>query len=224
MESTIHHIDQAPSTQMETRKLITDGDAKTGDIVISNEQTAGRGRFGRTWISPKGGMYATVICSPDPLLPLKAGIAVVRVLQAVGIRAGLKWPNDVLVDNLKIAGVLIEADGDHSLVGIGLNLTSAPLDTATCVARYVDKLDPRVWARSIANALFDMPSGRVILDEYRSVCLTLERPVLIDGIGDEPPVEGVAVDVDNNGGLIVQTQGGRRTVSSGECLHLRSPT
>jgi len=224
MESTIHHIEQTSSTQQEARKLITEGNARIGDVVLADEQTAGRGRFGRSWISPSGGLYITLICCADPLLSLKAGLAVVRALRSVGIEAGLKWPNDVVVENLKIAGVLIETIGDHSLVGIGLNLTSVPLDTATCVARYVDKLDRRNWARAIANTLFEMPSASVILDEYRSVCLTLECPVVIGSIGDKTTVEGVAVDVDNNGGLVVQTQEGRRTVSSRECLHLRSQT
>jgi len=222
MESAIHHIEQTPSTQQEARKLIADGDAKIGDIVLAGEQTAGRGRFGRSWISPKGGLYITVICSTDPLISLRAGLAVARALQSVGIEAGLKWPNDVLVESLKIAGVLIEKDGDYSLMGIGLNLSSAPLDTATCVARYVDKLDRSEWAQAIANTLFEMPSGSVILDEYRNACLTLGRPVLIAGIGDEPPVEGIAVDVDDRGGLIIQTRERRRTISSGECLHLHA--
>jgi len=222
MESTIHHIEETTSTQQEARKLIAEGCAKTGDIVIADEQTAGRGRFGRTWISPKGGLYVTVIHSADPLVSLKAGLAVVRALQSVGIKAGLKWPNDVLAENRKIAGVLIETDGEHSLVGIGLNLASAPLDSATCVARYVNKLDRIEWARMIADTLFEMPSGSAILDEYRSLCLTLGIPVLIDGIGDESPVEGNAVDVDDRGRLIIQTREGKRTISSGECLHLHT--
>lgn len=221
MKSTIHHIEQTTSTQQEAHRLIAEGGVKTGDIVLADEQTAGRGRFGRSWISPNGGLYATVICSADPLLSLKAGLAVVRALRSVGIEAGLKWPNDVMVENLKIAGVLIETDGNHSLVGIGLNLTSAPLQTATCVAVYVNKPDRNEWAQAIADLLFDIPSGSAAIDEYRSVCLTLGNPVSIDGIGNNPPVGGIAVDVDDCGRLIVQTREGKRIVSSGECLHLR---
>ncbi|MFC2105233.1 biotin--[acetyl-CoA-carboxylase] ligase [Candidatus Bipolaricaulota bacterium] len=223
MESIIHHIERTASTQLEARKLIAEGGAKTGDIVLSNEQTAGRGRFGRTWISPNGGLYATVILPVTPLLSLKAGLAVVRVLRSASLDAGLKWPNDVLVEDRKIAGVLVETDGERSLVGIGLNLTSAPLDTATCVARYVDVHDRDEWARAIAGVLFEMASGKFVLDEYRSACLTLGSPVRIDGFGENPPGEGIAVDVDDNGRLVVQTGKGKRTVSSGECLHLRAP-
>ena len=222
MGSIIHHIERTASTQVEARKLIAEGGAKTGDIVLANEQTAGRGRFGRTWISPNGGLYATVILPSTRLLSLKAGLAVVRVLRSAGLDAGLKWPNDVMVEDHKIAGVLVEADGDRSLVGIGLNLTSAPLDTATCLARYVDVPDREEWARAIAGALFEMSSGKSVLDEYRSVCLTLGSLVRIDGIGEHPPVEGIAVDIDGDGRLVVETSNGKRTVSSGECLHLRA--
>jgi len=222
MKSNIHHIEQTTSTQQEAHKLIAEGGVKTGDIVLANEQTAGRGRFGRSWISPNGGLYATVICSADPLLSLKAGLAVVRALRSVGIRAGLKWPNDVMVENLKIAGVLIETDGNHSLVGIGLNLTSAPLQTATYVALYVDKPDRIEWARVIADLLFEIPSGSAAIDEYRNACLTLGNPVSIAGTGKDSPIEGIAVDVDDCGRLIVQTREGKRIVSSGECLHLRA--
>ena len=222
MESIIHHVERAASTQLEARKLIAEGKAKTGDIVLANEQTAGRGRFGRTWISPNGGLYATAILPDIPLLSLKAGLAVVRVLRSVDLDAGLKWPNDVIVEDLKIAGVLVETDGDSSLVGIGLNLTSAPLDTATCVARYMDERNRDEWARAIAGALFEMSSGNSVLDEYRSVCLTLGSPVRIAGFGENPPIEGIAVDVDDKGRLVVQTNNGKRAVSSGECLHLRA--
>ncbi len=223
MESIIHHIERTTSTQLEARKLIAEGSATIGDIVLANEQTAGRGRFGRTWISPNGGLYATLILPDTPLLSLKAGLAVVRALRSVGLDAGLKWPNDVMMEDRKIAGVLVETDGDRSLVGIGLNLASAPLETATCIARHVDApLDRDEWARAIAGALFELSAEESVLDEYRGVCLTLGSPVRIDGIGKDPPVKGIAVDIDDSGRLVVQTTKGKRTVSSSECLHLRA--
>lgn len=221
MEPTLHHIERTASTQLEARRLIAGGIAKTGDIVLANEQTAGRGRFGRSWISPIGGLYVTFILVPDPLVSLKAGLAVVRVLQSAGIDAKLKWPNDVLVEERKIAGILVETDGDHSLAGIGINLTVAPLETATCVAQYADVASSEEWARAIADELIEISSEGFSFDEYRRACMTLGQTVLIDGIGDEPPFEGTALDVDDEGRLIVQTEQGLRTVSSGECLHLR---
>jgi BirA family biotin operon repressor/biotin-[acetyl-CoA-carboxylase] ligase len=199
--------------------MLAEGRAGIGDLVVADEQTAGRGRFGRVWISPSGGLYATAILPPEPLLPIRTGLAIVKALRSAGIRAGLKWPNDVLVDGLKIAGLLIDADGERSLVGIGLNLASAPLETATCVAHHGGMTDRDTWAWAILDALTNMEEGSD-LDEYRRECLTLGRSVLIEGSGDRPPVEGVAVDVDEGGRLVVNTKLGRTIVSSGECLHL----
>lgn len=220
MKLIVHHIVSTTSTQQETRGLIAEGKAKHGDIIVADEQTAGKGRFGRSWISPKGGLYATVIVSSVPLISLKAGLAVVRVLRSVGINAGLKWPNDVLVEDRKIAGILIETMEELSLVGIGLNLTLAPLDNATYVTHYVDLPDRDKWAREIAGELIKMSQGAFDLDEYRSDCLTLGNSVRIEGVGRDSAIEGTAVDVDERGRLIVKMRTGNRTVSSGECLHL----
>ncbi|MFC2078356.1 biotin--[acetyl-CoA-carboxylase] ligase [Candidatus Bipolaricaulota bacterium] len=222
MEPNIHHIERTTSTQLDARRLIAQGEAKIGDIVLANEQTAGRGRFGRSWISPKGGLYATFIVHPDPLLSFKAGLAMVRILRSAGIDAGLKWPNDVFVGDLKIAGVLIETDGEYSLAGIGLNLSSAPQETATCVTHHAELPDRSDWVRAIAEQLIEGSSGGFDLADYRNVCLTLGRSVRIEGIGDDPAIEGIAIDVDDGGRLILKVKEGLKTVSSGECLHLRT--
>jgi len=222
MKGTLHHFTQTTSTQNEARRLIEEGFAGVGDAVVSDEQIAGRGRFGRTWISPRGGLYATVILPSDPLLSLKAGLALVRVLRRAGVSAGLKWPNDVLVEDLKIAGVLIEAIENLSLVGIGLNLVSAPLDTATCVARYVESVDRNEWVQEIVSELIVLSEAPCDLEAYRAACLTLGKRVRLESVGADAPVEGVASDVDGYGRLVVMTTAGERTVSSGECLHLRA--
>jgi len=221
MKRTLHHITRTTSTQQEARRLIEEGLAGPGDAVVADEQTAGRGRFGRTWISPRGGLYATVILPSDPLLPLKAGLALVRVLRSADVSAGIKWPNDVLVEDRKIAGVLIETTGNLSLVGIGLNLTSAPLDTATYVARHVESVDRDEWAQEIVRELVVLSEAACDLEAYRAACLTLGQSVRVEGVAADAPVEGIASDVDDYGRLVVMTAAGERTVSSGECLHLR---
>ena len=222
MERTLHHITRTTSTQYEARRLIEEGLAGAGDAVVADEQSAGRGRFGRVWISPTGGMYATVILPSDPLISLKAGLALVSVLRRAGVSAGLKWPNDVLVEDRKIAGVLIETTDELSLVGIGLNLVSAPLDTATCVARYVESGDRDEWAQEIVRELIALSEAPCDLEAYRSACLTLGQYVRLEGAGADAPVEGIASDVDGCGRLVVMTTAGEKTVSSGECLHLRA--
>ena len=220
MDGTIHYIKQATSTQHAARRLIEVGIAKMGDVVVADQQTSGRGRFGRSWISPRGGLYVTAILPTDPLLSLKAGLALVRILRAASIPAGLKWPNDVLVDDRKIAGILTESDGVHSLVGIGLNLMLAPLETATCVAAFTDAIDRDEWAENIVSALAITAKGALDLDAYREACSTLGRRVRVEAVSGCSPIEGLATDVDGEGRLIVMTVDGEKTVASGECFHL----
>ena len=222
MEQRTHHIPRVTSTQEEARKRLAEGRATQGDMILADEQTEGRGRFGRTWISPKGGLYATIILSLDPLLSLKAGLAITRVLRSAGIEAGIKWPNDVYVRDLKIAGVLIETTGGVALAGIGLNLVASPLETSTCVHQYVEGISRDAWAHRIAHELMDLSRGHLDLSEYRGACLTLGCRVRMDGIGEGSTIEGIALDIDDAGHLIIETELGRRVITSGECWHLRN--
>lgn len=221
MSRVIHQIPRTQSTQSDARKLLADGVAVRGDLVVADEQTAGRGRFGRTWISPYGGLYMTLICAPDRLLPLVAGLAVANALRAAGIDAGLKWPNDVLVDHLKIAGVLIEIAEKEALVGIGLNLTQIPLETATCLARYIDSPDRDEWVQRIAREMPALRDPVSILNDYREVCRTLGQRVRVEGLTEGGVLEGIATNIDEQGRLIVETSTGDRALSSGECFHVR---
>ena len=222
MNGKIHTIGRTSSTQHIARRLIEQGLASMGDAVVADEQTTGQGRFGRSWISPRGGLYATIILPSGPLLSLKAGLALVRALRRAGVSAGLKWPNDVLVEDRKIAGVLVEAAEEHSLVGIGLNLISSPLDSSTCVSHYVDGVSRDDWALSIASEIRKMALTPLDMDTYREACSTLGQPVRLERLGQEADVEGIAVDVDNQGRLVVMTADGKRAVSSGECFHVKA--
>lgn len=106
------------------------GEARDGDWLVAARQNAGRGRSGRQWDSPAGNLYASGLVTvypadpPTPTLALVAGIAVKEAVGASSIR--LKWPNDVLADDAKLAGVLLERQGDAVVVGVGINLTHHP--------------------------------------------------------------------------------------------------
>jgi BirA family biotin operon repressor/biotin-[acetyl-CoA-carboxylase] ligase len=127
-----HHLASTPSTNDVARRL-AEGGAEAGSVVIADRQTAGRGRLGRAWWSPPdGAILMSVILRPRasreriPALTLEAGLAVAEVLIARGVDARLKWPNDVLVRGLKVAGILCELVDDTAgrsvvIVGIGLN-------------------------------------------------------------------------------------------------------
>lgn len=134
MDITILRFDSLPSTNTEAAEHARRG-ADEGLCVIAREQTSGRGRNGRAWISNKdSGLYFSIILRPEiesrwlPLITLMAGIAVFDMLSGIGIRPDIKWVNDVLVGDKKICGILAEtvetARGTAVVVGIGINLTS----------------------------------------------------------------------------------------------------
>ncbi len=130
------HLDTVGSTQTEARNRLDVGE--TGPLwVRADSQTDGRGRRGRAWSSPSGNLFATALlpttldAARSALVGFAAALAIADTLETYGIRSGvtLKWPNDVLIGGAKISGILIEREGSHLLVGIGMNLVSHPSDT-----------------------------------------------------------------------------------------------
>ena len=131
----IRFYDSLTSTQDEARRLAQAG-SPHGTVVTAREQTAGRGRQGRSWVSPAGNVYLSILLRLD-LPPARlaelgfvAALAVADVVDAhLPGRAALKWPNDVLVDGAKISGILIELADDAAIIGIGLNVLRVPEQT-----------------------------------------------------------------------------------------------
>ncbi len=158
----VHYEERTGSTNVVARSLARVG-AADGTVVVADAQTAGRGRLGRSWFSPPGrNLYMSVVLRPDvpparaPQLALVAGSAVAGTIEAVAaIRPALKWPNDVLLDGRKVAGILTEMDSEADrvtfvIVGIGVNLNvsarelAGPLgDTATSLAVATGRRIPR---------------------------------------------------------------------------------
>ena len=225
--------------------------APEGFTVVADEQTQGRGRLDRTWTSPYGaGIAMSVVLRPlvpDATwswIPLVAGIAVVDALAAQGVRAGLKWPNDVVVDGdardgspgpRKLGGLLVERVGPAVVVGIGLNVdltadelpvpraTSTRLEGAD-VSRellVVDVLD-HLRRRYLLWQLASGDARRAgIAQAYAERCVTLGRDVraLLPG---GTVVEGVASALDDDGRLVLRpADGATRVVSAGDVEHLR---
>jgi BirA family transcriptional regulator, biotin operon repressor / biotin---[acetyl-CoA-carboxylase] ligase len=130
----VRHYDRLGSTNDEARRL-ADAGAPHGTVIHADEQTAGRGRLSRRWFSPPGNLYLSIVLRLDQ--PLRRGVelgflASLAVADAVDallprqVRATLKWPNDVLVSDGKIAGILVEQSGEATILGIGLNVLHAP--------------------------------------------------------------------------------------------------
>ncbi len=122
-------FDKIPSTQTAALDMVARGDARDHTVVVAAAQSAGRGRYRRTWVSHHGNLYASFIFNAeerDSRLSYMVAVAIVETLMAFGVHATIKWPNDILVDGKKIAGVLIEYASRFVIVGIGINIKTNP--------------------------------------------------------------------------------------------------
>lgn len=210
--------------------------APEGVVVVSNAQSAGRGRQGRTWVSPPGaGLYASALLRPPPLTPLltiAAGVAIAEGVQAAtGLKVDLKWPNDALVGGRKLAGVLAEAatavGGPYVIVGFGINLLPAayPPDVAARATSLEEELGRAVdrglllaeCLASFAGRYQDLASGRTgaVVAAWRSwASATFGRRVRWDDAGALR--EGAIEGLDDSGALMVRTAEGSLRITAGD--------
>jgi BirA family transcriptional regulator, biotin operon repressor / biotin---[acetyl-CoA-carboxylase] ligase len=215
--------------------------AAEGLVVVAEQQTAGRGRLDRRWTSPpRAGLALSVLLRPrtNPKwygwLPLLAGVSLVETVRRLGeVDAVLKWPNDLLIDGRKCAGILAEAVPDGVVIGIGLNVTlqadELPTPQATSLqlagSACTDR-DPllRALLRTLADRYESWeaaPESGALRDAYRMHCATLGRTVNVS-LPDATVLAGTAVDVDEAGRLVVAGPGGATTtVAAGDVIHVR---
>jgi BirA family biotin operon repressor/biotin-[acetyl-CoA-carboxylase] ligase len=218
--------------------------AAEGLVAVAEHQTAGRGRLDRRWESPPGAnLLASVLlrpgCEPDDLHLCTGAVALAAAdacAEVAGVEPVLKWPNDLLVNGAKLAGVLAEAEfvGDRLeavVVGIGLNVAwPGPADAGgTCLddvggtAQPVDKgvlLDRVLEGLFARRPLLDDEAGRrALAAELRSRCATLGQRVRVTLPTGE--LTGLASAIDDAGHLVVDTASGPQLVSAGDVVHLR---
>jgi len=204
--------------------------AAEGTIVVADEQTGGRGRLKRTWLSPGGSISLSVILYPGleylPSLIMLASLAVVRSVESVaGIRAQIKWPNDVLINNRKVCGILIESDirggrVNHVLLGIGINvnLSLADFPEIQAIATSLsDELGRDISRLSLIRCLLAeverlylaLSTGESLFEEWRDNLVTLGKKVRVKT--PEAVYEGVAESVAADGGLLLRGLDGSLT-------------
>jgi len=222
----VRYYGRVASTQDELREMALAG-AGEGSLVVAESQSAGRGRRGRSWLSPAGGLYFSLLLRPQlpltalPLVSLAAGAALARAA-SVG---GLKWPNDLLApDGRKLAGVLTEAEllGEevrYLILGVGMNFAPPDLPTAAGLMEFSERERVEVLARFLAafarlyRALPEEPQA--VLDAWTERDLTLGREVRVAVPGGE--VVGIAEAIGTDGALLVKGARGKRfRVSAGE--------
>jgi BirA family biotin operon repressor/biotin-[acetyl-CoA-carboxylase] ligase len=220
-----------------------------GLVVVADHQTAGRGRLGRTWTTPPGAALTfSAVVDPVvddewwPLVPLVAGYAVARRL-----RGSVKWPNDVLLHERKVCGILVErvhvrahgTDKPLAVIGVGINVdqTAAelPVPTAASLAMLGFREDRTELFGQVLHDLrlwlgVVMSEPTTFVANFRGLCDTLGRHVRVD-LPDGSVLEGVAAGVDDHGRLLVAPPGGdgpavpgrleARAVAAGDVVHVR---
>ena len=225
--------------------------APEGTVLAAEEQLAGRGRMGRQWVSPaRSAVMVSVLLRPSAIsparrgwLPLLAGVAAATaVRQTAGVPAVLKWPNDLLVGERKLAGILAEQSGDAIVVGLGLNVSAteaelpdtgpgAPaatslrlegvtgLDRTVLLAALLAEFERRyrAWGQTVPPG---DPAASGLRAAYLELCTTVGREVRVERAGGQPATAR-ATGIDSDGRLIIEGPEGSEAVSAGDVRHLR---
>lgn len=231
-----HFFDEIGSTN-DFAKEITKYDTKEGTIVVSNYQSLGRGRFDRAWICKKGdGIFLSIILKPQIELfytlqiSLIAGITICQALREMSINAELKWPNDIMLNNKKVGGILCEVSAqidkvDYIILGIGINVnnknfseelnkkatsifieTNKKIDKKIIIANFLYKFEAMYY--EYINTKSFIP----YLEQYKNLCINIGKDVTIKGKN----IKGKVLDISHKGEIIIQTENGLTIVISGE--------
>lgn len=186
-------------------ELISDGRATNRTAVVALAQSAGRGRYRRKWVSHHGNLYVSFIygCDTrDGRLSYATAVAVAETLISYGINPTIKWPNDILIDNKKVAGILIEYSGPYVIVGIGININTNPTVAeykTTRLANYTDVNANDLMARLIRNLdKWRRCDFSVVRARWMQLVEHLNRDVLYHGA----PAE--LIGINENGALILR--------------------
>lgn len=243
---TIHCYDAVESTNLLAVELAQQGEPE-GTVVLADQQLSGRGRGSRSWHSPAGvGIYSSIVLRPKitvakaPLITLMAGVSIAKAIaRRTGLSPRVKWPNDILINDKKVAGILLESRVNkgqigYSVIGFGINVNNGsadlpedirvnassllmelkkPVDRSTLVIEIFSELE-RLYHR------FQREDFPLILEQWRHYSSTLGQRVRI--WQKDKATEGMAVDLTEDGGLLVKLAGGQQiVVHAGDVEHLR---
>ncbi|TET09369.1 MAG: biotin--[acetyl-CoA-carboxylase] ligase [Candidatus Thorarchaeota archaeon] len=237
-------LESVGSTSTEAKDLLTQGETE-GIIVLAHSQTEGRGRKDRIWLSPVGGLYFSIVLKPrlgnenTPLLGILCACAVRRALHGLDVNVQVKWPNDILVDDRKIAGILSEAVtiGNETIgivIGIGVNqncpISEMPSGLQWPATSVIDEIGKETSNESLLcdivneiDSLLEVveinSSFSAVVDEWRKTSSTLGKTVRIHE--DDKITDGIARNIGEDGSLLVETEDGLVSVLLGDVHHVR---
>jgi BirA family biotin operon repressor/biotin-[acetyl-CoA-carboxylase] ligase len=235
---SVEVVDEAPSTNAVVADRARSG-AGEGLVLVAEHQTAGRGRLDRTWETPaRSALTMSLLLTPRapatdwPWLPLLAGYATSTALRRLGVTAALKWPNDVLLEDRKLAGILTERietpSGPAVVVGIGINvgMTAAelPHEGATSLAVEGHNVDRTDLLSALLERLrteydaFERGELAPLRAEYTGACATVGREVRVE-LPTGATLTGEATGIDEGGRLLVAGADGVVPVSAGDVVH-----
>jgi len=206
------HFISVTSTQEIARGIM-----KENVVIVADEQRYSYGRRGRTWYSPPGGLWMSLIIRSNlwEILTLAASVAVVMALEKFGIQSGIKWPNDIIYNEKKLGGIIAEKKGELVILGIGINLKNEIPPEIEDVAINLPQIDRDALLPVLLECLENLLSlsKDELLNEWRKRNITLGRRVCIEN-GEK--VCGVAKDIDEHGGIILEIEGERRHFYTGD--------
>ena len=233
----IYHFSEIDSTN---KAAMQKEDAAHLDTVVADSQTGGRGRLGRSFFSPDGGLYVTIVLEPCKIVcglsmcTAAAAVAVSEALEDEGVFGlKIKWVNDILLDGRKVCGILTEAVSENGvtkkvIIGIGINVNNKSFpkeirDVATSLRMLLSKKSDRTEIinsvldsiEKYYNVLINEGNLEKIIEEYKKLCVNIGKEVVTTGAPEV--VEGVAIDITEKGELVIQKKDGNTVaVNSGE--------
>ena len=214
--------------------------SENGTVILAMIQTEGRGRLSRPWASPPGGIWMSLILKPNMQLSqvhqinMAVSVAVSKSIQNLyGLDAGIKWPNDILINERKVCGILMEVSAqvdrlDYAVVGLGINanvnVSGFPGEwKSTSIGHQLGRVVSRAeLIQKIlleVEAAYERMNSTEIYEEWRRRSITLGRHVRITSITGD--LIGVAEDLLKDGALCLKTKEGRKHILAGDCIHLR---
>jgi len=218
-------LDTVESTNGYAKKIASKSENFT--VILAKKQRSGRGRLNRKWESPEGGLWVSVILKPEffsSLLSLDMGLAVLKTLKNFGIDSKLKWPNDLLVSEKKICGILLEKISENVIIGIGLNVNISEMNTENWTSMSVETkkrfnlekvLDVLIDNMRYYYSLYEKREFSKIIEEWKQNSCTLGKNVVVETIPET--LSGKAIDIDENGFLILDNG---KKINAGDVVHL----